>query len=133
MLTDITRISIQPAGLAFVGTCLCSYRVRGVDGSCAKHLTVESYRPTIVMLLTVIGEVVLINIIIISFRSPTHSFIPGLKPSFSANPSIPPQPFLFFFRTDYMDSTDCLLLLLSISGFTFSVFTLFIRPIRAVD
>jgi len=87
MLTDITRISIQPAGLAFVGTCLCSYRVRGVDGSCAKHLTVESYRPTIVMLLTVIGEVVLINIIIISFRSPTHSFIPGLKPSFSANPS----------------------------------------------
>ena len=32
------------------------------------------------MLLTVI----LINI---SFPSPTHSFIPGLKPSFSANPS----------------------------------------------
>ena len=25
--------------------------------------------------------------IIISFTSPTHSFIPGLKPSFSANPS----------------------------------------------
>jgi len=25
------------------GTGLCSYRVRGVDGSCAKHLTVESY------------------------------------------------------------------------------------------
>jgi len=23
---------------------LCSYRVRGVDGSCAKHLTVESYK-----------------------------------------------------------------------------------------
>ena len=33
------------------------------------------------MLLTVI------LIIIISFSSPTHSFIPGLKPSFSANPS----------------------------------------------
>ena len=37
------RISIQTAGLAFVGTGLCSYRVRCVDGSCAKHLTVESY------------------------------------------------------------------------------------------
>jgi len=33
----ITRISIQ------TDTGLCSYRVRGVDGSCAKHLTVESY------------------------------------------------------------------------------------------
>jgi len=39
----ITRISIQTAGLAFGGTGLCSYRVRGVDGSRAKHLTVESY------------------------------------------------------------------------------------------
>jgi len=29
------------------------------------------------------------------------------------------QPFLFFFRTDYMDSPDSLLLLLSISVFTF--------------
>jgi len=25
------------------GTSLCSYLVRGVDGSCAKHLTVKSY------------------------------------------------------------------------------------------
>ena len=38
-----TQISIQTAGLAFGGTGLWSYRVRGVDGSCAKHLTVESY------------------------------------------------------------------------------------------
>ena len=38
-----TQISIQTAGLAFGGTGLCSCRVRGVDGSCAKHLTVESY------------------------------------------------------------------------------------------
>jgi len=70
-------LSIQTAG-AFGGTGLCSYRVRGVGGSCAKHLTVESY--TVVMLLTVIGL-----LIIISIPSPTHSFIPGLKPSFSAN------------------------------------------------
>ena len=42
VITYITaRISIQTAGLAFGGTCLCAYRVRGVDGSCAKHLTVE--------------------------------------------------------------------------------------------
>jgi len=31
------------AGLAFGGTGLRSYRVRGIDGSRAKHLTVESY------------------------------------------------------------------------------------------
>ena len=37
------RISIQTAGLAFGGTGLCSYCVRGVDGSCAEHSTVESY------------------------------------------------------------------------------------------
>ena len=36
------RPSIQ-TGLAFGGTGLCTYRVRGVDGSCAEHLTVESY------------------------------------------------------------------------------------------
>ena len=42
----MTRISIQTAGLAFGGTGLCSYRVRGVDGSCAEHLTVESYTYT---------------------------------------------------------------------------------------
>ena len=37
-----TRIRIQTAGLAFSGTGLCSCRVRGVDGCCAEHLTVES-------------------------------------------------------------------------------------------
>ena len=39
--------------------------------------------------------------LIISFPSPTLSFIQDLKPSFSANP-FPLQPFFFFFRTDYM-------------------------------
>jgi len=38
-----SRFSIQTAGLAFGGTSLCSYRVRGVGGSCAEHFTVESY------------------------------------------------------------------------------------------
>ena len=58
-----TLISIQTAGLAFGGTGLCSYRVSGVDGSCAEHLTVESY--TVVIL-----------IITIIFPTLTHSFIP---------------------------------------------------------
>jgi len=81
----ITRIRIQTAGLAFGGTGLRSYHVRGVDGSCAKHLTVESY--TVVMLLTFI-------LIIITIPSPPHSFISGLKPSFFANPSHSNLPFL---------------------------------------
>jgi len=53
-------------------------RVRGVDGSCAKHLTVESY-----MAIYAPNSYT----IIISFSAPTLSFIPDLKPSFSANPS----------------------------------------------
>ena len=57
----------------------------------AKHLTVESY--TVVMLLTFI-------LIIISIPSPPHSFIPDLKPSFSAYP--PHHSLPFFFRTDYI-------------------------------
>ena len=48
------------------GSGLCSYRVRGVDGSRAEHSTVESY--TVVMLLTVI------LIIIISIPSPLSAF-----------------------------------------------------------
>jgi len=107
----ITQIRIQTAGLAFGGTGLCSCRVRGVGGSCAEHLTVESY--TVVMLLTVI-------LIIISFPSPIHSLFHSRHKTFLFCKSlIPTQPFLFFFRTDYMDSPDCLLLLLSISVFTF--------------
>ena len=52
-----------------------------------------------------------------------HTFIPDLKPCiFSANP---PRRSLPFFRTDYMDSTDCLLLLLSIPFFYFLVFLFF--------
>jgi len=53
--------------VAFGGTGLCSYRVRGVDGSCAKHLTVESY--TVVMLLTFI-------LVISSIPSPSLLFQP---------------------------------------------------------
>jgi len=100
------------AGLAFWGTGLCSYRARGVDGSCAKHLTVESY--TVVMLLTVI-------LIIISFPSPTHSFIPP-KTSFSANPSHRCLSFSSSGLTTWIPQT--VYCLLSISIFTFLLFTL---------
>jgi len=53
----ITRIRILTAEVAFGGTGLCSYRVRGVGGSCAKHLTVESY--TVVMLLTLMHVLII--------------------------------------------------------------------------
>jgi len=69
----ITRISIQTAGLAFGGTGLCSYRGRGVYGICAEHLTVFICQQSYLLLFGI--------------PSPNHSFIPGLKPSFSANPS----------------------------------------------
>ena len=57
--------------------------------------------------------------------SPPHSFIPGLKPSFSANPSnwmrvrvrADHGRRLFFSRTDSTDSPDCLPTFLSISVF----------------
>jgi len=72
---------------------------------------------TVVMLLTFI-------LIIISIPSTPHSFIPGLKPFFLQ--IIPTVAFLFFFGTDYMDSPDCLLTLLSLSVFLlFSFFSVF--------
>ena len=61
-------------------------------------------------------------LLLFCIRSPPHSFIPGFKPSFSANPIV---AFLFFFGTDYMVSTDCLLILLSISVYYFLVFLFF--------
>ena len=44
-------------------------------------------------------------LIIISFPSPTHSFIPDSM-TFLFCKSFPLQPFLFFFSTDYMASPD---------------------------
>jgi len=52
---------------------LCRVMLTWVTGSAQINRVLVSF-----MLLTVI-------LIIISFPSPTHSFIPGLKPSFSAN------------------------------------------------
>jgi len=100
----ITRISIQTAGLAFGGTGLCSYRVRGVDGSCTEHLTVESYT-------VIICQQSYLLLLVFHHHSLFHSRVK----TFLFCKSFPPQLFLFFYRIYYMDSPDCLLLLLSIS------------------
>jgi len=91
------------------GTGLRSYRVRGFDGSCAKHLTIEYY--TVVMLLTFIRIDIYIahsqlkapnaslnSHDLTSIPSPPHSFIQGLKPYFSANPSHRSLSFLLLDR-----------------------------------
>ena len=69
-------------------------------------------------------------LIIIGIPSLNHSFIAGLNLPFL----LPPQPLLFFFRIHYVDSPDCLLLLLSIIRlllFSFPVFALFSCRFRA--
>ena len=56
-LHTITRFSIKTAGLAFGGTGLFSYRVRGVGGSCAEHfncrILYDRHLPTVILLLLV--------------------------------------------------------------------------------
>ena len=74
---------------AFGGTGLCFYRVRGVDGSCAERLTVESYTIIIYQQST--------YLLLFGIPSPTHYFIARIKPSFLCK-SFPPQPFLFLFQ-----------------------------------
>ena len=72
-------------------------------------------------------------LIIIGILSPTHSFIPGLNPSFSANPPYRSLSFVSF-KIHYMDFPDCLLLLLSISVLVFFLFLHFFScRFRAVD
>jgi len=76
-MRQTTHVGIAKHGMrGCVGTGPCSCRVRRVDGSCAEHLTVFNghYLPTVIL-------------IIIGIPSPTHSFIPVVKPSFSTNPS----------------------------------------------
>jgi len=74
----ITRISIQTAGLAFGGTGLCFLSCwRCWWQSCRAfncRISYGRYSPTVIL-------------IIIGIPSPTHVFIPGSKPPFSAYPS----------------------------------------------
>jgi len=62
--------AVCSAALSDRPTGLCSYRVRGVDGSCAEHLTVESYTAIYAANSHIF---IIIIIIIISFPSPTLS------------------------------------------------------------
>ena len=59
--------------------------------------------------------------IIISIPSPPHSFIAGLN--LSVLQILPTVALRFFFRTDYMDSPGCLLILLIISVLYFLIFS----------
>jgi len=57
-ITKICRfLTTLLSNLRLAGTGRCSYRVRDVDGSCAKHLIIKFY--TVVMLLTVILIIIL--------------------------------------------------------------------------
>ena len=87
----ITRISIQTAGLAFGGTGLCSYRVRGVGGSCAEHLTVESYTIIISLQSHLLSYLLL-------WYSITHSLSHSRLKSFLFCKSSLSQPFLFLLQ-----------------------------------
>ena len=112
-----TTYSIQTAGLAFGGTGLCSYRVRGVGSSFAEHLTVESYK-----------IIISLQSYFCYWYSITHSlFHSRLKSFLFSNPPYRSLSFVSF-KIHYMDFPDCLLLLLSISVFLlFSFFSVF-RP-----
>jgi len=75
-------------------------------------------------------------LIIISFPSPTLSFIPDLKHPFTLScKSFPLKPFFFFFRTDYMIPQTCTVTSEHIRFYllVFSVFTLFSCRFRAVQ
>ena len=89
------------------------------------HLTVESY-----MVIYAANSYTYI----ISFPSPTLSFIQDFKKtSFSVNP-FPLQPFFFFFRTDYMiPQTFTVTSSMSVFTFYFFCFTIFSCRFRAVD
>ena len=121
----ITRISIQTAGLAFGSTGLICVLI--VLGSCAEHLTVESYTVFICQQS---------HLLLSGIPSTTDSFIPGLKPSFSENHSHR-SPSSFFFNIHYMDSRTVYCYFWAymylFSTFSFSVFTLFSCRFRAVD
>ena len=61
--------------------------------------------------------------------SVTHSLFHSRLKTYFICKCFPPQPFLFFFRIHYVDSPDCLLLLLStfrLLLFSFSVLTLLV-------
>jgi len=83
------ELESRPPEWRSAGTGLCSYRVRGVDDICAEHLAVESYTVFICQQSYLLS---------VGIPSPTHSFFPGLKPSFSTNHSHCSPSFLLLLK-----------------------------------
>ena len=75
-------------------SCTCTMPPAISEVAANRAARIPEIKSSSFVLLTII-------LIIISFPSPTRSFIPGLKPSFSANSSHRSLSF-FFFRTDYI-------------------------------
>ena len=102
-----------------------SYRIRGVDGSCAEHSTVESYTVFICQQS---------YLLLFCIPSPTHSFIPGLNLSFL---QILPTAALPFSLQDLLHGFPRLFTVISehicFLLLVFSVLTLFSCRFRAVD
>ena len=100
--------------LHVVAATLYTPHRRGVGGSCAEHLTVESYK-----------IIISLQSYFYYWYSITHSLFHSRLKSFLFYRSLS----FVSFKIHYMDFPDCLLLLLSISVFLlfsfFSVFTLF--------
>ena len=120
----VHELESRPLEWRSAGTGRYSYRVRGVDGSCAKHLTTEFY--TVVMLL------IYIYLLLVVFHQPSL-FHSSLK-TFSANPSRRSLPFLLRdslrgFPGLFTDTPEHIRFLL----FSFSVLTPFSCRFRAVD
>jgi len=111
------RDPCNPCGVDAYGREPYSYVTASV--TCGAETPRRSY--TVILLLTFI-------FFIISIPSPHHSFIPGLKSSFLQ--ILPCVAFFFFSRTEYMDSPDCLLILLSTSVFYFYFFLFSVGSVR---
>ena len=86
-LADVVLAHSYCIIMTFAGTGLCSYRVRGVGGSFAEHLTVESY--TIIISL---------QSYFYYWYSITHSLFHYRLKSFLFCESSLPQPFLCLLR-----------------------------------
>jgi len=105
----MNRDSLLAGFIADCYTGLCSYRVRDVDGSCAKHLTVEFYM--------VIYAANSYTYYYYQFFI-THSLFHSRLKTFLFCKSFPLQRFFFFFTTDYM-IPQTFTVTSSISVFTF--------------
>ena len=91
VITQQHKLESKPLDQRSAAPVCVFCRVRGVDGSCAKHLTVESY-----MVIYAANSYTCYYQFFI-----TTLFHSRFKTFFFCK-SFPLQPFFFFFRTDYM-------------------------------